>query len=61
MSDKQTNQLQVILQEQNVPAEQAKSLIEAFGGPFEEAGEILANYQTIKAGPLIALHALLKR
>lgn len=48
MSDKQTNQLQVILQEQNVPAEQAKSLIEAFGGPFEEAGEILANYQTIK-------------
>lgn len=48
MSDKQNNQLQVILQEQNVPAEQAKALIEAFGGPFEEAGEILANYQTIK-------------
>jgi hypothetical protein len=40
--------LQVILDEQNVPAENAKALLEAFGAPFTEAGEILAVYQDIK-------------
>lgn len=42
------NQLQVILKEQHVPKAQAEALIEAFGGPFNEVGEILADYQTIK-------------
>lgn len=44
----QNNQLQVILDEQNLAKENAKQLLEAFGAPFDEAGEILANYQTIK-------------
>lgn len=48
MADKTNNQLQVILQEQNVPAEQAKQMVELFGGPFEEAGQILATYKDIK-------------
>ena len=41
-------QLTVILDEQGVSAENQKTLVEAFGGPFVEAGEILANYQDIK-------------
>jgi hypothetical protein len=41
------NQLQVILAEQNVPKENAQLLLTAFGAPFEEAGKILAEYQTI--------------
>jgi hypothetical protein len=41
------NQLQVILTEQNVGAENAKQLLEAFGAPFKEAGEILADYDLI--------------
>lgn len=41
------NQLQVILTEQNVAQENAKALIKAFGAPFEEAGEILADYKSI--------------
>lgn len=41
------NELQVILTEQNVAKENAKQLLEAFGAPFEEAGKILAEYQTI--------------
>jgi len=44
MSD---SQLQVILTEQNVPKENAQLLLTAFGAPFEEAGKILAEYQTI--------------
>lgn len=48
MSDTKNNELQVILQEQNVPKANAQALLEAFGAPFEEAGEILADYQTIK-------------
>lgn len=44
----ENSQLQVILSEQNVAAENAKQLLVAFGAPFEEAGEILATYQTIK-------------
>lgn len=47
MADK-PNQLQVILKEQNVPKSQSEQLVAAFGGPFEEAGAILADYQTIK-------------
>ena len=42
------NELQRILTEQNVAQENAKQLLEAFGAPFEEAGEILAGYQSIK-------------
>lgn len=41
-------QLTVILDEQGVSAENQKTLVESFGGPFVEAGEILANYQDIK-------------
>lgn len=48
MADQNNNQLQVILKEQHVPKAQADALIEAFGGPFNEVGEILADYQTIK-------------
>jgi hypothetical protein len=48
MSEVKKNELQVILDEQNVPAENAKALLEAFGAPFTEAGEILAVYQDIK-------------
>jgi colicin import membrane protein len=42
------SELQVILKEQGVATENAKQLLEAFGAPFEEAGEILQDYQTIK-------------
>jgi len=42
------NQLQVILKEQNVIGENAKILIEAFGAPFTEAGDILRTYKDIK-------------
>lgn len=41
------NQLQVILKEQGVAGEQAKALLDAFGAPFEEAGQILSTYKTI--------------
>ncbi len=40
-------QLQVILEEQDVAKDNAKQLIEAFGAPFEEAGAILASYESI--------------
>ncbi len=43
-----SNQLQVILDEQNVTQESGQSLLEAFGAPFTEAGEILATYESIK-------------
>lgn len=42
------NQLEVILKDQGVAKENAQALLEAFGAPFEEAGLILADYQTIK-------------
>jgi hypothetical protein len=48
MADKTNNQLQVILKEQHVDKEQAEALVKAFGGPFDEAGEILATYKDIK-------------
>lgn len=41
------NQLQVILNEQGIEKADASRLIEAFGGPFEEAGVILASYKSI--------------
>ncbi len=43
-----TNELQVILDEQNVAQENAKQLIAAFGAPFTEAGEILSTYKKIQ-------------
>lgn len=43
-----SNQLQVIIKEQGIEIDDAKKLVEAFGGPFDEAGEILANYESIK-------------
>lgn len=48
MSEVKKNELEVILEEQNVPAENAKALIEAFGAPFTEAGKILAIYKNIE-------------
>lgn len=42
------NQLRVILEEQHVEKDQAAALVKAFGGPFEEVGEILADYKTIQ-------------
>lgn len=42
------NQLQVILKEQGVEQDNATAIVKAFGGPFAEAGEILATYQDIK-------------
>jgi hypothetical protein len=42
------NDLQLILAEQNVAKENAKQLIEAFGAPFTEAGEILSTYKKIE-------------
>jgi hypothetical protein len=44
----QSDQLQVILKDQGVSDNQAKALLDAFGAPFTEAGEILADYQTIE-------------
>lgn len=41
------NQLQVILDEQGVAKENARQLLEAFGAPFTEAGEILTDYKAI--------------
>lgn len=40
-------ELQKIVDDSNIAADRAKSLIEAFGAPFNEAGEILATYQDI--------------
>lgn len=42
------NELAVILNEQGVSPENQKTLVEAFGGPFLEVGEILADYQDLK-------------
>jgi hypothetical protein len=42
-----SKELQVILTEQSVTGQSTKSLIEAFGAPFTEAGEILQTYQDI--------------
>lgn len=42
------NQLQIILNEQGVDRDNAAAIVKAFGGPFDEAGKILATYQDIK-------------
>lgn len=42
------NKLQKIAQEQDLAKSDITKLVEAFGGPFEEAGEILATYKDIK-------------
>jgi hypothetical protein len=41
------NQLQIIIDDSNVAKDRAAALIEAFGAPFEEAGEILASYKEL--------------
>lgn len=41
------SQLEVILKEQDVAKDNAAQLLKAFGAPFEEAGDILANYSEI--------------
>lgn len=41
------SELEVILKEQNVAKANAEALIEAFGAPFTEAGEILKSYKEI--------------
>ena len=45
---KQSKELELIIKEQNVPAENAKALLAAFGAPFIEAGDILRTYKDIK-------------
>ena len=47
-SDVANSDLIVILNEQGVSPDSQKALVEAFGGPFLEVGEILAGYQDIK-------------
>ena len=42
-----SNKLTTIIQEQGVSHSETEKLIQVFGGPFEEAGEILATYQNI--------------
>ncbi len=42
------NKLQVILDEQGIEKSDVAKMVEAFGGPFKEAGEILATYKEIK-------------
>ena len=42
------SKLQVIVQEQDLSKSDVAKMIEAFGGPFEEAGTILASYKDIK-------------
>lgn len=44
MSD---DKLQVILSEQGIAKDEATTLVKAFGGPFKDAGLILADYKTI--------------
>lgn len=44
----ENKQLQNILQDQDIPKANIQTLLDAFGAPFKEAGEILADYQTIK-------------
>lgn len=39
--------LDLIIQEQGIELSDARKLVEAFGGPFKEAGEILATYKEI--------------
>lgn len=41
------NKLQVILNEQGIAETDVAKLVEAFGGPFEEAGTVLATYKNI--------------
>lgn len=41
------NQLQVIAEEQKLAQENVQALVEAFGGPFDTAGEILSTYSQI--------------
>lgn len=48
------NELAVILDEQGVSPENQKTLVEAFGGPFTEVGDILVNFdRDEKTGELI--------
>lgn len=48
------NELAVILDEQGVSPENQKTLVEAFGGPFTEVGDILKNFdRDEKTGELI--------
>lgn len=42
------NKLAIILKEQNIEGNQAKELMDAFGLPLDEAGEVLAKYESIK-------------
>lgn len=42
------NKLQVILNEQGIDKSDVGKLVEAFGGPFEEAGQVLATYKEIE-------------
>lgn len=47
------NKLQVIFDEQGIEKSDAQKLVEAFGGPFEEAGDILATFERDSEGNLV--------
>lgn len=44
----ENNKLQVILKEQEIDENDVKKLVKAFGGPFDEVGEILSKYKEIE-------------
>jgi len=44
----ENNKLQVILKEQDIDASDVQKLVKAFGGPFDEVGEILSKYKEVE-------------
>lgn len=53
-------ELVVILNNQSVSTESQRLLVEAFGGPFEDVGEILADYKTIKVTDITQVKEMAK-
>lgn len=53
MTEIKENKLQLIIKEQGIEAADVSKMVEAFGGPFEEAGAILANFSKDEDGNLV--------
>lgn len=53
-------QLEVIIEEQGITKSGMHPLIEAFGAPFTEAGEVLADYESIKVKDELDLGTMAK-
>lgn len=60
MSEAGTSKLQVIIEEQGITKSGMHPLIEAFGAPFTEAGEVLATYKDIKVKDELDLTTMAK-